>query len=65
MYKRQTLSGAFDIAATSASEDSSLPQPQDNAAILLSAFKASTSSEHGPGHNISVAQIKQLFKLGN
>ena len=60
-----SLTGSFDIAVTEASNDTSVPQPADNAAILLSAFKASTSSEHGPGHNISVAQIKQLFKLGN
>jgi hypothetical protein len=57
-----TLSGAFDIAACSASEDSSLPQPQDDAAILLSAFKASTSAEPA-GHRISATQLLRMFGL--
>jgi hypothetical protein len=39
-----TLTGTFNIAATSASEDSTLPQPQDDAAILLSAFLASVGT---------------------
>ena len=43
-----TLTGAFDIAATSAAEDSSVPQPADNAAILLSAFKASVGHPRTP-----------------
>jgi hypothetical protein len=59
-----TLTGAFDIAATSASGDSSVPQPADNAAILLSAFKASHG--HGgsvSGRQITVAQMKQMLGL--
>jgi hypothetical protein len=57
-----TLTGAFDIAACSASGDSSLPQPQDNAAILLSAFKASSSAMPNASHAITAAQISQLLK---
>jgi hypothetical protein len=57
-----TLSGAFDIAACQASTDSSLPQPQDDAAILLSAFKASTSAKPA-GRPISVSQVRSLFRL--
>jgi hypothetical protein len=58
-----TLSGAFDIAVCSASSDSALPQPQDDAAILLSAFKASTSAGHVVKHSISVAQLRSMFGL--
>jgi hypothetical protein len=57
-----TLTGAFDIAATSASEDPSLPQPQDNAAILLSAFEASTAAKPA-GHQISISQLRSMFGL--
>jgi hypothetical protein len=57
-----TLTGAFDIAACSASGDSSLPQPQDDAAILLSAFKASTSAKPA-GRQISASQLQSLFRL--
>ena len=60
-----TLSGAFDIAATSASEDPALPQPQDNAAILLSAFKASRAAGGKPlvEHRVSARQIRHMFGL--
>jgi hypothetical protein len=58
-----TLSGAFDIGVCSASEDRSLPQPQDDAAILLSAFKASTSAGPGVKHSISAAQLRSMFGL--
>ena len=60
-----TLSGAFDIAACSASEDSTLVQPQDNAAILLSAFMASRAAGGGPlvRHRVSVGQIRRMFGL--
>ena len=58
-----TLTGAFDIAATSAAEDSSVPQPADNAAILLSAFKASHSGGHGSSHPITVAQMKNMLSV--
>jgi hypothetical protein len=57
-----TLTGAFNIAACTASGDSSLPQPQDDAAILLSAFKASSSAMPNAGHAITAAQISQLLK---
>jgi hypothetical protein len=39
-----TLTGTFNIAACEASLDTSLPQPQDDAAILLSAFRASVGT---------------------
>jgi hypothetical protein len=57
-----TLTGAFDIAACSASSDSSLPQPQDDAAILLSAFRASTSAKPA-GQQISASQLRSMFAL--
>lgn len=57
-----TLTGAFDIAACTASSDSSLPQPQDDAAILLSAFKASSSAMPNARHAITAAQIRKLLK---
>jgi hypothetical protein len=57
-----TLTGAFDIAACTASSDSSLPQPQDDAAILLSAFKASSSAKPNAEHAITAAQIRELLK---
>lgn len=58
-----TLTGAFDIADCSASSDSTLPQPQDDAAILLSAFKASTSAGPVVKHRISVRQLRSMFGL--
>jgi hypothetical protein len=59
-----TLTGAFDIAATSASGDPAVPQPADNAAILLSAFKASVGTA-GPssGRRITIAQMKRMLGL--
>jgi len=54
-----TLDGSFQVAATEASGDPNVPQPADNAAIMLAAFKA---SGHGHGHKISMAQMKQLLK---
>jgi len=46
-----------------AAEDSSVPQPADNAAILLSAFKASHSGGHGSSHPITVAQMKSMLSV--
>jgi hypothetical protein len=43
-----TLTGQFGIAATTAGEDSSLTQPQNNAKILLSAFKDSVGTPPPP-----------------
>jgi hypothetical protein len=57
-----TLNGAFGVAATSASGDSAVPQPADNAAILLNAFKYSTRNGHG--QQISMAEFRQLLKNG-
>jgi hypothetical protein len=62
-----TLTGAFNIAVTSAYGDSSVPQPADNAKILLSAFKASVGippSTGGPeaGHRVSAASLHRLLR---
>lgn len=63
-----TLTGAFDIAVCSASTDSSLTQPQDDAAILLSAFLASTrtgGAVRESARQLSRAQLHQEFaRLG-
>ena len=61
-----TLTGTFNIAATSASEDSSLPQPQDDAAILLSAFLASVgtpppSASQAATGRLSAAELHKLL----
>jgi hypothetical protein len=56
-----TLTGAFLIGATTASEDSSLTQPQDDAGDLLAAFKASTSGEHSVKHLITMSKLKSLL----
>jgi hypothetical protein len=57
-----SLSGTFGIAATSAGEDTSLTQPQNNALILLSAFKASTghAAANVGGHSIPFGELKKL-----
>ena len=61
-----TLDGSFLIAACTASEDSALTQPVDDANILLSAFRA--SSNQGPrssvDHHITMAQAKALLSPG-
>ena len=57
-----TLNGTFEVAVTSASGDSSVPQPADNAAILLNAFKYSTRNVHG--QKITMAQFKQYLHNG-
>lgn len=59
-----SLTGAFGIAATTAGEDSSLTQPQNNAKILLSAFKASVGTpppppSSGSGQSLP-AMVQQL-----
>jgi hypothetical protein len=59
-----TLTGTFDVGACQASTDSSVPQPADDAAILLAAFKASTSAGGDlSGHQITVAGMKRLLGL--
>ncbi len=55
-----TLDGNFDVAATTASEDSTLTQPQDDASILLSAFIASHYAAND-SHRISLAKFKSLL----
>jgi hypothetical protein len=56
-----TLTGSFAITVTFTSEDSSFTQPQDDAAILLSAFKASTNGEHSVKHLITMDQVKAML----
>jgi hypothetical protein len=58
-----TLNGTFALAATFASEDSSLPQPQDDAAGLLAAFKASHNGEHSVKHQVTMSQAKSMFHV--
>jgi hypothetical protein len=59
-----TLNGTFSIAVCFAGENSSLPQPQNNARILLSAFKASAgepdSGSRAAVHRISFADLHRL-----
>ena len=55
-----TLTGSFQVAATEASGDPAVPQPPNNAAILLNAFKYSTRNVHG--QKISMAKFEQLLK---
>ncbi len=65
-----TLTGTFDVGVCSAASDSSLPQPQDNAKILLSAFKASVGLPPPPlpkgspaaSHRISGARVHHLLR---
>jgi hypothetical protein len=57
-----SLSGTFQIAITSAGEDSALPQPQNNPRVLLSAFRASVglppSSRQEAVRRISIAEMR-------
>ena len=57
-----SLTGAFAIAATSAGQDTSLPQPQNNTLILLSAFKAGSGEGTASGgwHTIPFADVHKL-----
>jgi len=57
------LTGAFSIAATQAGGDTSLPQPQNNAKILLSAFKASVGT-HSPSGRRTAVPLADLHRLG-
>jgi hypothetical protein len=65
-----TLNGNFDIAATDASEDSTLTQPQNDAQILLSAFIASSKAGGQAGrpviisakHGMTTSQLESLLK---
>jgi hypothetical protein len=62
-----TLTGAFNLAINDASEDSSLPQPQDDAAILLSAFRASVgtpppSASQAATGRLSAAELHNLLR---
>jgi hypothetical protein len=59
-----SLSGSFLLADNFAVEDSSLPQPQDNASDMLAAFKASTNGEHSVKSRVTKAQAKAMLGLG-
>jgi hypothetical protein len=59
-----TLGGTFLLADNYAASDSSLPQPQDGAANLLAAFKASTSGEHSVKHEITMSQAQSVLRRG-
>lgn len=53
-----TLSGQFLLSDNDAASDQLLPQPQDPAADMLAAFKASTNGEHSVKHEVTMAQVK-------
>ena len=62
---RLSLHGTFSLAGTSAGVDTALPQPQNNAKILLSAFRASvgtaaSSGRQEAGRRISFADLRRL-----
>jgi hypothetical protein len=56
-----TLNGTFLIGANLTSEDASLTQPQDDAADLLAAFKASTNGDHSVKHLITMSKLKSML----
>jgi hypothetical protein len=58
-----TLTGSFFLAQNATPQDSALPQPQDAAANLLAAFKASTNGEHSVTHQITMSQLKSLLHI--
>ena len=57
------LTGEFGIALTQAGSDAALRQPQNNAKILLSAFKASVGTPPPSGQG-EVVPLAALHKLG-
>jgi hypothetical protein len=59
-----TLNGAFGIAATDAGGDTALRQPQNNARILLSAFKASVGTPPPSGAQGNAVPLAVLHRLG-
>jgi hypothetical protein len=59
-----SLQGAFGIAATDAGGDTALRQPQNNAKILLSAFKASIGTPPPSGAQGEAVPLADLHKLG-
>jgi hypothetical protein len=62
-----SLSGTFQVAVSFDGEDSTLPQPQNNPKILLSAFKASVglppASRQEAVRRISFADLRHSFGL--
>ena len=59
-----TLNGTFGIAVTQAGSDTALRQPQNNAKILLSAFKASVGTPPPSGGQGVAVPFAYLHKLG-
>jgi hypothetical protein len=61
-----TLNGSFLIAGNFSPENfpTTVPQPNDAAANLLAAFKASTSGEHSVKHLVTMSQAKSMFSRG-
>jgi hypothetical protein len=51
------------LGASEGGQDSSLPQPYDNAAGLLAAFKASTNGGNSVKHLITMAQAKAMLSV--
>jgi hypothetical protein len=64
---RLTLRGTFSVAVSFAGEDSSLSQPQNNAQILLSAFKASAgepdSGSRAAVRRFSSTDLHRILRL--
>jgi hypothetical protein len=58
-----TLNGTFLLGVSEGGIDSSLPQPYDNAAGLLAAFKASTNGEHSVKHLVTQSQAESILHL--
>jgi hypothetical protein len=58
-----TLTGDFYVGFCSAAEDSSLPQPQDEAKILLSAFKASVGTPPPPPPSAGPISSAELHRV--
>ena len=56
-----TLNGNFDLAVNQEFSDSTLPQPQNDAANLLAEFKASTSNSNSVKHKIIMSQFKAML----
>lgn len=61
-----TLNGNFDVALCEASQDSTLTQPQDDASILLSAFRASRydGQRASVTHQITMSRLRSILHRG-
>jgi hypothetical protein len=61
-----TLNGTFEVASNGTAADQNLPQPQDGAAGLLAAFRASSQGGGGDSvrRQITMSQFKSMFHDG-